>query len=129
MSSFGRRYNVLKMSVPRRHQSGDAHGNREDAHRTRGCVFPQVDSFDPQESNLTLLAPKLPLPDALLEGAMRSALASGQGALNHVLQENPLCLPDGVAKYLIPPPTRYSCTAVQLYYSTDHQFIIVRSEF
>ena len=68
------------------------------------CAFPQVKSFDTSQSDLQLSAPKLSVPDALLVEAMTSALQSGKGALNEILDENALRLPVGVSKYLVPPP-------------------------
>ena len=68
------------------------------------CAFPQVTWFDTTRSELELVAPRLPVPDALLDAAMQSALQSGKGQLNEELEDNAMCLPLGVANYLVPPP-------------------------
>ena len=69
------------------------------------CAFPQVSWFDTRRSELQLVSPQLPVPDQLLTEAMESALQSGKGQLNEELQQNGMCLPKGIAKYLVPPPT------------------------
>lgn len=74
------------------------------------CAFPQVSWFDTTRSALRLKSPQLPVPNRLLTEAMQSALQSGKGQLNVELQDNGMCLPPGMAKYLVPPPTVHMYT-------------------
>ena len=69
------------------------------------CAFPQVSWFDTTRSDLKLISPQLPVPGQLLTNAMQSALQSGKDELNDELAVNGICLPPGIAKYLVPPPT------------------------
>jgi hypothetical protein len=69
------------------------------------CAFPQVSWFDTTRSELKLISPQLPVPGQLLTEAMQSALQSGKDELNDELAVNGMCLPPGIAKYLVPPPT------------------------
>ena len=86
------------------------------------CAFPQVTWFDTSRSELKLISPQLPVPDRLLTEAMQSALQSGKGQLNGELQQNGMCLPSGIAKYLIPPPTVHMYTQHTIEHP-DHGFL------
>lgn len=69
------------------------------------CAFPQVRQFDLDHTNISMSAPKVPLPAVLVERMLKTAVNSGRSQLNAVMRHNEMCIPASLGQYFNPAPS------------------------
>ena len=69
------------------------------------CAFPQVRQFDLDHTNISMSAPKVPLPAVLVERMLKTAVNSGRSQLNAVMRHNEMCIPASLGQYFNPTPS------------------------